>query len=89
LEQEAVLKSAAGWEDYEGGWLGARNVVIVRPSLLTNGECVADQKEDAYRVDEGLMSAWTVSRADVAHFVAEKLFADWERWAGKAWVVSY
>ncbi|KAG8680943.1 hypothetical protein FRC08_015950, partial [Ceratobasidium sp. 394] len=89
LEQEAVLKRAAGWEDYEGGWLGAQNVMIVRPSLLTNGECVADQKEDAYRVDEGLMSAWTVSRADVAHFVVEKLFANWERWAGKAWVVSY
>ncbi|KAG8734875.1 hypothetical protein FRC10_011343 [Ceratobasidium sp. 414] len=88
IEQENVVKRAAGWGEGEG-WLGARNLVIVRPSIFTSGECVADKKEDAYRVDEGLRSAWTVSRADVAHFVAEKVLTDWEKWAGKAWVISY
>ncbi|KAG9127094.1 hypothetical protein FRC07_000697 [Ceratobasidium sp. 392] len=89
IEQENVVKRAAGWDGASDGWLGAQNLAIVRPSMFTSGECVADKKENAYRTDEGLKSAWTVSRADVAHFVAEKVLADWEKWAGKAWVISY
>ncbi|KAG9079176.1 hypothetical protein FRC06_007901, partial [Ceratobasidium sp. 370] len=78
IEQENIVKRAAGWDQGSEGWLGAQNLVVVRPSMFTSGECVADKKEDAYRVDEGLRSAWTVSRADVAHFVAERVFVDWE-----------
>ncbi|CUA74032.1 hypothetical protein RSOLAG22IIIB_05379 [Rhizoctonia solani] len=71
------------------GWLDPKNSVIVRPSLLTSGKCLADTKSDAYRTGEELRSAWTVSRADVGHFIAEKVVEEWDRWAGKAWVVSY
>ncbi|KAG8724719.1 hypothetical protein FRC09_015192 [Ceratobasidium sp. 395] len=88
IEQENNVKRAAGWEGNDG-WLGVNNVVIVRPSLLTSGECLANNKADAYRVDAELPSAWTVSRADVGHFVAEKVFVEWEKWAGKGWVISY
>ncbi|QRV95038.1 NAD(P)H-binding family protein [Ceratobasidium sp. AG-Ba] len=88
IQQENAVKRAAGWEGGEG-WLGAQNVVIVRPSMFTSGECAADKKDDAYRIGEGLKSAWTVSRADVGHFVAEKVPEDWGTWAGKAWVISY
>ncbi|KAG8682884.1 hypothetical protein FRC08_014669 [Ceratobasidium sp. 394] len=87
-EQEIVVKRAAGWDGNQG-WLPSDNLVIVRPAFLTNGECVADKKPDAYRADAELQSVWTVSRADVGHFVAEKVFADWGRWKGKAWVVGY
>ncbi|KAG8710786.1 hypothetical protein FRC09_020935 [Ceratobasidium sp. 395] len=89
IEQESVVKRAGGWDGAADGWLGEQNLVIVRPSMFTSGECVADRKEDAYRTGEALKSAWTVSRADVAHFVAETMFSDWEKWAGKAWVISY
>jgi hypothetical protein len=85
---EKNVRSAAGWDDNQG-WLDPGRVVIVRPALLTNGECLADKKSDAYRTAEELNSAWTVSRADVGHFVVEKVLADWEKWAGKAWVIAY
>ncbi|KAG8736593.1 hypothetical protein FRC10_009140 [Ceratobasidium sp. 414] len=88
VEQEIVVKRAAGWDGGEG-WLGSDNLVIVRPAFLTSGECVADKKADAYRTDAELPSAWTISRADVGHFVAEKVFVDWERYRGKVWVVAY
>ncbi|KAJ1302168.1 hypothetical protein OPQ81_000996 [Rhizoctonia solani] len=71
------------------GWLEARNSVIVRPALLTSGKCAADTKKDGYRIGEELVNAWTISRADVGHFVVEKVVEDWDRWAGKAWVVAY
>lgn len=71
------------------GWLDPKNSVVVRPSILTSGKCLADTKPDAYRAGEELSSAWTVSRADVGHFVVEKILVEWDRWAGKAWVVSY
>lgn len=89
--QEKVVQAATGWvEGEEGaGWFGERNAVIIRPALLTSGECLADKKADAYRVGEELTGAWTVSRADVGHFVAEKVLADWEKWAGKAWAIAY
>ncbi|KAG9118635.1 hypothetical protein FRC07_006749, partial [Ceratobasidium sp. 392] len=47
VAQENHVKRAAGWEDGEG-WLGSNNLVIVQPSILTSGECVADKKENAY-----------------------------------------
>ncbi|CAE6348249.1 unnamed protein product [Rhizoctonia solani] len=71
------------------GWLDLKNTVIVRPALLTDGECVANAQPDAYRVGEELRGTWTVSRADVGHFVVEKVLEDWDKWAGKAWVIAY
>ena len=89
VNQEKVVKHAAGWDGDGMGWLGAKNMVVVRPSILTFGECMADKGGDAYRVGQELGSAWTVSRADVAHFVAERVITNWDEWAGEAWVVSY
>ncbi|KAF8597887.1 hypothetical protein BDV93DRAFT_527075 [Ceratobasidium sp. AG-I] len=93
INQEKVVKSAAGWDGEGNGWLGEKNMVIVRPAFLTSGKCKADKKpdgkEEAYRAGQELPSVWTISRADVAHFIAEKVIADWDKWAGEAWVVSY
>lgn len=83
------MKRAAGWDGENQGWMDTRNVVIVRPSLLTSGVCKADQDSNAYRSGRELQGAWSISRADVAHFVAEKVLASWDEWAGEAWVVSY
>jgi hypothetical protein len=82
---ENNIKQATGSE----GWLDLKNTVIVRPALLTDGECVANAQPDAYRVGEELRGTWTVSRADVGHFVVEKVLEDWDKWAGKAWVIAY
>ena len=85
---ESNVQTAAGWSGNEN-WLGERNAVIIRPALYTNGECLGDKKADAYRTGEELKGAWTVSRADVGHFIVEKVVADWEKWAGKGWVIAY
>ncbi|KAF8597888.1 hypothetical protein BDV93DRAFT_527076 [Ceratobasidium sp. AG-I] len=100
INQEKVVKSAAGWDGEGNGWLGAKNLVIVRPAFLTSGECKADKKADkenkkgdkkgdAYKTDQELPNVWIISREDVAHFIAEKVIANWDQWAGEPWVVSY
>ncbi|CAE6517204.1 unnamed protein product [Rhizoctonia solani] len=85
---EKNVQQAAGWDNSQG-WFDPKNVVIVRPAFLLDTKCAADKKSDAYRVGEELDKAWGISRADVGHFIAEKVICDWEKWAGKAWVVSY
>ena len=89
-------------EDYmgEGNWMereglpakGALkgSVVVVRPALLTDGECYADKieakgKDKApYRVNEGdLKGSYTISRKDVAHFVVEGVVKKWDDMEGQ------
>lgn len=90
VNQEKVVKRAAGWDGEGEGWLGEKNVVIVRPAFLTSGECKADRKKrEAYKTGHQLEKVWIISRTDVAHFIAEKVATNWDEWAGKGWVVSY
>ncbi|CAE6472770.1 unnamed protein product [Rhizoctonia solani] len=87
---ERNVQNAAGRDGgVDGGWLGSQNLVVVRPAIFTDGECLGNQKADAYRVGEELSSAWSISRADVAHFLAEKVLAGWDKWAGRSWVIAY
>lgn len=72
-----------------------KNVVVVRPALLTDGACRADTREPsttsggAYKVQEGdLAGRWTVSRKDVAHFVVE-VVRRWDEWEGKRVSIAY
>jgi len=78
------------WEEglKKGDWLDA---VLVRPSLLTDGKSLYEDKgAKAIRTGpEDLPSAWTVSRKDVAWFVANMLMKDWDSWKGKAVTISY
>jgi len=58
--------------------------VIVRPAILTDGECRADVqkgKEDVYRVKASLSCPYTISRKDVAHFLVEGLLKRWDEFA--------
>ncbi|KAG0691644.1 hypothetical protein DFH29DRAFT_976872 [Suillus ampliporus] len=106
---EEAIAHSAGWEwnvkDSPGDEiLGAdwtnrvptgelKSVVVVRPAMLTDGECRADVKgkgSDAYRVKEGdLECGWTVSRRDVAYFLVEGVVRHWEEWEGKCVSVAY
>jgi len=61
--------------------------VVVRPALLTDGECQAEApkkgKKAAYRAKASLSSPYTVSRKDVAHFLVEGLLKKWDEFAGE------
>jgi hypothetical protein len=72
--------------------------VIVRPALLFNGACKADelaQKQDGkskepYKVVEGdAGTGYTISRQDVGHFLVESVVKNWDKWQGKVLGISY
>ncbi|KAJ7609567.1 hypothetical protein DFH06DRAFT_1376151 [Mycena polygramma] len=79
-----------GWTRRDGlPALGSlKQVLVVRPALLTDGKCVADELEAKgkakrpYRVSENELGAYTVSRKDIAHFMVTAL-ARWDEFAPK------
>ncbi|KAI0765580.1 hypothetical protein BC629DRAFT_1596693 [Irpex lacteus] len=96
-----------GWAAQEGtpGEGALKHVVVIRPALLTDGECLADKHEAkslkkphkprkvAYKfgTDEelGKHNGYTVSRKDVAHFMVEEAIPGWDRFEGKRVNVCY
>ena len=73
---------------------GLKDIVVVRPALLTDGGCYAEkalpQNKTPYRVSDGELSgAYTVSRRDVAHFIVEDLLPRWEECKGKCISIAY
>lgn len=82
---------AAGPGVPAGGSL--KQVVVVRPALLTSGSCKAEKPKagkEPYRVkDQELGDGYTVSREDVAHFIVERLLENWTQWEGKAAHIGY
>ncbi|KAI6045788.1 hypothetical protein EDC04DRAFT_2865292 [Pisolithus marmoratus] len=84
----------ANWKERVPGHGQLKSVVVVRPALLTNGECRADEvhrRKQPYRVNEGDLStgSYTVSRKDVAHFLVEAVIKDWDTWQGKRVSIAY
>lgn len=82
------------WREREGlpapGTL--RGMLVVRPALLTDGDCQADKKKNAYRVKEGdteLRGVYTISRKDVAHFIADAVLHRWDEFSDKAVNIGY
>ncbi|KAJ6521916.1 hypothetical protein DFH09DRAFT_1192026 [Mycena vulgaris] len=66
-----------------------KHVLVVRPALLTDGKCVADEgKGKSYRVGEGELGGYTISRKDLAHFVVDAL-ARWDEFENKRVNVAY
>ncbi|KAH9900783.1 hypothetical protein C8Q73DRAFT_786230 [Cubamyces lactineus] len=82
-----------GWQKLDGllaeGEL--KRVVIVRPALLSDGECRAgDPKKKQAGVQVGEEeSGYTVSRRDTAHFIVEGALKNWDRWEGKGVCLVY
>ena len=92
--QESILPD--GWKGEEG-MIGAgelKKVVIIRPALLTDGKCHADEtgkKKGPYRVRVGadLDGAYRISRKDVGHFIAEDLVRNWSKYENKPVCLAY
>jgi len=90
------IMGAGNWKESEGlPALGSlKNVVVVRPAMLTDGKCTADNAQDGqkgpYRVGTGeLKGAWTISRSDTAHFVFDLAVNRWEEFQGKRVTIAY
>jgi len=90
-----VLKST--WKEEEGVMERGsyKKIVVVRPTMLTDSECQGDKIAAAgkapYKLGEDDVTGWSISRKDIAHFVAEELTKDeeWEKWEGKCAAISY
>jgi hypothetical protein len=71
--------------------------VIVRPALLGDGACKADEpqkpgkaKKEPYKTVLGDVGAgYMISRRDVGHFLAEAVVKDWASWENKVVGISY
>ncbi|KAI8982943.1 hypothetical protein BD414DRAFT_491666 [Trametes punicea] len=70
-----------------------KHVVIVRPALLTNGECNGDNAKEGkapYKAVAGeIDSGYTVSRRDTAHFIVNGAVNNWEKWEGQGVCLVY
>lgn len=91
-----VLDKDDSWKEGlpETGTL--KSVVVIRPALLTDGDCKGDKTagkdkkgKEPYRVEEGDISGYTISRKDVAHFIVEGVLGDWKKWEGKCISLAY
>lgn len=73
------------WRNLNLPKIAAESVVILRPALLTDGASTG-----VYRVQAGdVPKAWTISRQDVAHFIAGDLVSNWSKYAGKWHGMAY
>lgn len=78
-----------------------KHVVVIRPSLFTDGESLGEKydsasvaggkkKKEPYRVEtEGDISGYTISRKDVAHFMADLVLKRWDEFENKIVRISY
>ena len=86
------------WKNKEGlPSFGAFNgFLLVRPLLLTDGDCLADKEEykgeggkAPYRVSEEELYSWTVSRKDVGHFISGAILTKWDDYKNKVVNIGY
>jgi hypothetical protein len=67
-----------------------KDIVIIRPAILTHGRCTGDKSEHAYRVSDGpLGGAFAISRKDVSHFMVEKVIKKWSEFEGRTVAIAY
>ena len=74
-----------------------KHLLVIRPALLTDGDCKAEKEgkkgrdgnKTPYRVGEQELGGWTVSRKDVAHFVADAALNKWSEVEGKILSIAY
>lgn len=94
------IMGAGDWTTREGlpptGTL--KHVLVIRPALLMGEECVAEtatpggkegQRKEPYRVSEGEIGGWTISRKDVAHFVVDAVVNRWDEFEGRRVNICY
>lgn len=67
-----------------------KSALVIRPALLTDGECQADNpKKKGYRESEEELRGYTVSRKDVAHFIADAVLNKWSEYENKVINIAY
>lgn len=82
-----------GWQERDGlpapGQL--KNAMVLRPAVLNDGECVADSGKPGspYRVAEGHVKGWSISRKDVAHFIFDAVTNHWDEYGNKQVSIAY
>ena len=82
-----------GWQEREGlpapGQL--KDALVVRPAVLNDEECVADSGKAGrpYRVAEGHLKGWSISRKDVAHFIFDAVTNHWDEYGNKQVSIAY
>lgn len=68
-------------------------MTIIKPALLTDGGCKGDKAmvgKLGYQVSEHVIgNGYTISRQDIAHFIAEVLLQNWAKWGGKTLNIAY
>jgi len=90
-----ILSKGDEWKEGLPATGTLKSVIVIRPALLTDGECKADKlsgkdKEgEAYRVKEGDIGGYSVSRKDVAHFIVEGVLTEWKKWEEKCVSIAY
>ncbi|KAI0694572.1 hypothetical protein C8T65DRAFT_584970 [Cerioporus squamosus] len=72
-----------------------KHLVIIRPALLTDGECRGDEAGNTgkapYRTKRNgdMGDGYRVSRKDTAHFVVHEVLPNWSEWEGSGVVLAY
>lgn len=86
------------WKSTEGlpaeGTL--KSVIVLRPSMFTDGKCQAEKYEESgrkgkapYRASTEEIGGYTISRRDVAHFVVDLVTKRWDEFDHKVVNISY
>ncbi|KAJ7681513.1 hypothetical protein B0H17DRAFT_1076225 [Mycena rosella] len=83
----------AGWMTRDGlPASGTLEALVVRPGMLSDGACLADQGK-SYRVTssekELAQGDYNISRRDTAHFIVDALTRRWDEFANKRVNVTY
>ncbi|EIN06973.1 hypothetical protein PUNSTDRAFT_104390 [Punctularia strigosozonata HHB-11173 SS5] len=81
-----VLPSDGSWKNDLPSTGAIASTVVVRPALLTDGACTEKYRSSVGDHGKGFT---TVSRKDVAHYVAENLIKNWEKWENQIVSVAY
>jgi hypothetical protein len=84
------------WQDGLPSAGSLKKALVIRPALLTDGKCVAEkpqkegkQPKEPYRVSEGELGGYTISRQDVAHFVVDVILNKWAQYENKIVNIGY
>ncbi|VDB82674.1 unnamed protein product [Peniophora sp. CBMAI 1063] len=70
-------------------------LVVIRPAFLTDGPCLSETKKPSVvrtraEADLPVKGGYTISKKDVAYFIAERVLGDeWYKWRGKGVSVSH
>jgi len=61
-----------------------KKLLVIRPALLTDGDC-----KTRYRASQTDFGGWTVSRADVTHFIEDVALNKWDEFENKGIFIAY